>query len=126
MVTLSTQACVCYLSGAPLSRLHRDRLVSCHLRCGSNLPSTPLAANPSLRWLTSTKSAASLSTNNCTAPRTPSTRPLLPSRRTRPNSYGVLRLALAQRQRWALGRMVLGGHRQVVLVRPADTTLVLH
>jgi hypothetical protein len=32
---------------------------------------------------------------------------------------------LAQRQRWALGRMVLGGHRQVVLVRPADTTLVL-
>src|SRR5215471_17816756 len=41
-------------------------------------------------------------------------------------SYGVLRLALAQRQRWALGRMVLGGHRQVVLVRPAGTTLVLH
>src|SRR5262249_15774093 len=40
--------------------------------------------------------------------------------------YGVLRLALAQRQRWALGRMVLGGHRQVVLVRPAGMTLVLH
>jgi DNA end-binding protein Ku len=40
--------------------------------------------------------------------------------------YGVLRIALAQRQRWALGRMVLGGHRQVVLVRPASTTLVLH
>ena len=40
--------------------------------------------------------------------------------------YGVLRTALAQRQRWALGRMVLGGHRQVVLVRPAGTTLVLH
>jgi DNA end-binding protein Ku len=40
--------------------------------------------------------------------------------------YGVLRLALVKRQRWALGRMVLGGHRQVVLVRPADTTLVLH
>jgi non-homologous end joining protein Ku len=40
--------------------------------------------------------------------------------------YGVLRLALAQRQRWVLGRMVLSGHRQVVLVRPADTTLVLH
>jgi DNA end-binding protein Ku len=40
--------------------------------------------------------------------------------------YGVLRAALAQRQRWALGRMVLGGHRQVVLVRPASTTLVLH
>jgi DNA end-binding protein Ku len=40
--------------------------------------------------------------------------------------YGVLRLALAQRQRWALGRMVLGGQRQVVVVRPADTALVLH
>jgi DNA end-binding protein Ku len=40
--------------------------------------------------------------------------------------YSVLRLALAQRCRWALGRMVLGGQRQVVLVRPADTTLVLH
>jgi DNA end-binding protein Ku len=41
-------------------------------------------------------------------------------------SYGVLRLALAQRRRWALGRMVLGGHRQVVLVRPAGMSLVLH
>src|SRR5262249_52109002 len=41
-------------------------------------------------------------------------------------AYGVLRMALAQRERWALGRMVLGGHRQVVLVRPASTTLVLH
>jgi DNA end-binding protein Ku len=40
--------------------------------------------------------------------------------------YGVLRLALAKRQRWALGRMVLSGYRQVVLVRPVDTTLVLH
>jgi DNA end-binding protein Ku len=40
--------------------------------------------------------------------------------------YGVLRTALAQRQRGALGRMVLGGHRQVVLVRPVGTTLLLH
>src|SRR5262249_6153124 len=40
--------------------------------------------------------------------------------------YGGLRLALAKRQRWALGRMGLGGHRQMVLVRPAGTTLVLH
>jgi DNA end-binding protein Ku len=38
--------------------------------------------------------------------------------------YGVLRAALVQRQRWALGRMVLGGHRQVVLVRPAGAALV--
>jgi hypothetical protein len=32
--------------------------------------------------------------------------------------YAVLTAALVQRGRWALGRMVLGGHRQVVLVRP--------
>jgi DNA end-binding protein Ku len=40
--------------------------------------------------------------------------------------YAVLKAALVARQRWALGRMVLGGHRQVVLVRPADTALVVH
>jgi DNA end-binding protein Ku len=39
--------------------------------------------------------------------------------------YAVLRAALVQRQRWALGRMVLGGHRQVVLVRPAIDALVV-
>jgi len=41
-------------------------------------------------------------------------------------AYDVLRTAMAQRSRWALGRMVLGGHRQAVLVRPANTLLVLH
>jgi DNA end-binding protein Ku len=40
--------------------------------------------------------------------------------------YAVLQAALVVRQRWALGRMVLGGHRQVVLVRPTDTALVVH
>src|SRR5258707_2134499 len=39
--------------------------------------------------------------------------------------YAVLAAALVQRGRWALGRMVLGGHRQVVLVRPAGTALIL-
>jgi DNA end-binding protein Ku len=38
--------------------------------------------------------------------------------------YALLQAALVQRQRWALGRMVLGGHRQVVLVRPAAGALV--
>jgi DNA end-binding protein Ku len=38
--------------------------------------------------------------------------------------YAVLRAALMQRQRWALGRMVLGGYRQVMLVRPAGSVLV--
>ena len=51
---------------------------------------------------------------------------LVPDGKAAEPGYGVLRTALAQRQRWALGRMVLGGHRQVVLVRPAGTTLVLH
>src|SRR5215468_5939186 len=51
---------------------------------------------------------------------------LVPDGPAAESGYGVLRLALAQRQRWALGRMVLGGHRQVVLVRPAGTVLVLH
>jgi DNA end-binding protein Ku len=51
---------------------------------------------------------------------------LVPDGPAAESGYGVLRLALAQRQRWALGRMVLGGHRQVVLVRPAGMSLVLH
>jgi DNA end-binding protein Ku len=51
---------------------------------------------------------------------------LVPDGPAAETGYGVLRTALVQWQRWALGRMVLGGHRQVVIVRPAGTTLVLH
>jgi DNA end-binding protein Ku len=51
---------------------------------------------------------------------------LVPDGKAAEPGYGVLRTALAQHQRWALGRMVLGGHRQVVLIRPASTNLVLH
>jgi DNA end-binding protein Ku len=40
-------------------------------------------------------------------------------------AYRVLRAALLQRGRWGLGRMVLANQRQVVLVRPAGTGLVL-
>ena len=39
--------------------------------------------------------------------------------------YAVLHAALLERQRWALGRMVLGGHRQIVLVRPSGAALAL-
>jgi DNA end-binding protein Ku len=39
--------------------------------------------------------------------------------------YAVLHAALVQQQRWALGRMVLGGHRQIVLVRPSGAALAL-
>ena len=41
-------------------------------------------------------------------------------------AYCVGRIALGQRQRWPLVRMVQSRHRQVVLVRRANTTLVLH
>ena len=41
-------------------------------------------------------------------------------------AYGVLRTAMSRRDRWAVGRMVLNGQRQLVLVRPAGTLLVLH
>jgi DNA end-binding protein Ku len=51
---------------------------------------------------------------------------LVPDGPAAETGYGVLRMALAARQRWALGRMVLGGHRQVVLVRPTGTALMLH
>jgi DNA end-binding protein Ku len=39
--------------------------------------------------------------------------------------YAVLHAVLVQRQHWALGRMVLGGHRQIVVVRPAGAALAL-
>jgi DNA end-binding protein Ku len=39
--------------------------------------------------------------------------------------YAVLAAALVQRGRWALRRTVLGGHRQVVLVRHTGTALIL-
>jgi DNA end-binding protein Ku len=51
---------------------------------------------------------------------------LLPDGPAAAPGYAVLQAALVARQRWALGRMVLGGHRQVVLVRPADSVLVVH
>jgi DNA end-binding protein Ku len=50
---------------------------------------------------------------------------LVPDGPAAPPAYAVLAAALAQRGRWALGRMVLGGQRQVVLVRPAGTALIL-
>jgi DNA end-binding protein Ku len=39
--------------------------------------------------------------------------------------YGVLAAALGQAGQGALGRVVLGGHRHLVLVRPAGQLLVL-
>jgi DNA end-binding protein Ku len=40
-------------------------------------------------------------------------------------AYQVLHAAMVQKARWGVGRMVLGSQRQVVLVRPLGSTLVL-
>ena len=50
---------------------------------------------------------------------------LLPDGPAAEPSYNVLLAALRQRGRWALGRVVLNGHRQVVLVRPVAMVLLL-
>jgi len=50
---------------------------------------------------------------------------LLPDGPAAEPGYDVLQAVMVERGRWALGRMVLGGQRQVVLVRPAGTVLVL-
>ena len=50
---------------------------------------------------------------------------LVPDGLAAQRGYEVLRDTMQARQRWALGRVVLGGHRQVVLLRPAST-LVMH
>jgi DNA end-binding protein Ku len=50
---------------------------------------------------------------------------LLPDGPAAEPGYDVLHAVMGARGRWALGRMVLGGQRQVVLVRPAGAVLVL-
>src|SRR5262249_20723073 len=40
-------------------------------------------------------------------------------------AYEVVRQGMRERGRWALGRMVLGGQRQLVLLRATGTLLVL-
>jgi DNA end-binding protein Ku len=49
---------------------------------------------------------------------------LLPDGPAAEHPYDVLREGMSQRRRWAIGRLVLGGHRQVVVVRPAGAVLV--
>jgi DNA end-binding protein Ku len=40
--------------------------------------------------------------------------------------YGVVLRALQNTAKWALGRVVFSGHRQLVVVRPTEDRLVLH
>ena len=51
---------------------------------------------------------------------------LLPDGLAAQHPYLVLSQALHERRKWALGRVVLSGHRRLVLVRPAGTILALH
>jgi DNA end-binding protein Ku len=51
---------------------------------------------------------------------------LLPDGPAAQHPYGVLAQAMVQRQKGALGRVVLGGRRYLVLVRPARRILTLH
>src|SRR5207244_1137447 len=42
------------------------------------------------------------------------------------HAYGVLTGALQARHKWALARVVLGGHRVVAVVRSSGSVLALH
>jgi len=51
---------------------------------------------------------------------------LLPDGLPAQHPYAVLRQALQERHKWAIGRVVLSGQRRLVLVRPIGCLLVLH
>jgi DNA end-binding protein Ku len=51
---------------------------------------------------------------------------LLPDGVAADHAYEVLRESLVRKGRWAIGRLVLSGQRQVALLRPAGTLLLLH
>jgi DNA end-binding protein Ku len=51
---------------------------------------------------------------------------LVPDGLAAQHAYGVLSQALTDRHKWALGRVVLGGHRVLALVRPSGPVLTLH
>ncbi len=51
---------------------------------------------------------------------------LMPDGLAAGHAYAVLTQVLGQRQKWAVGRVVLGGHRVLALVRPMGQLLALH
>jgi DNA end-binding protein Ku len=51
---------------------------------------------------------------------------LLPDGLAAQHAYAVLTQMLGQRRKWAVGRVVLGGHRVLALVRPCAQLLALH
>src|SRR5476649_963449 len=51
---------------------------------------------------------------------------LMPDGLAAQHAYAVLTQVLGQRHKWAVGRVVLGGHRVLALVRPCAQLLALH
>ena len=51
---------------------------------------------------------------------------LMPDGLAAQHAYAVLTQVLGQRRKWAVGRVVLGGHRVLALVRPIGHLLALH
>src|SRR5579871_2393906 len=51
---------------------------------------------------------------------------LLPDGMAAQHAYAVLTQMLGQRRKWAVGRVVMGGHRVLALVRPCEPFLALH
>ena len=51
---------------------------------------------------------------------------LMPDGLAAQHAYAVLTQVLDQRRKWAVGRVVLGGHRVLALVRPIGQLLALH
>ena len=51
---------------------------------------------------------------------------LLPDGIAAEHAYEVLRESLVRKGRWAIGRLVLSGQRQVALLRPTGTLFLLH
>src|SRR6266852_6575706 len=51
---------------------------------------------------------------------------LLPDGMVAQHPYAVVRQAMQERRQWAVGRVVLSGHRRLALVRPTGSVLTLH
>ena len=51
---------------------------------------------------------------------------LAPAHGTAGRPFALIVAALQAKKKWALGRVVFSGHRQLVVVYPADGTLILH
>ena len=51
---------------------------------------------------------------------------LLPDGLVAQHPYAVVRQAMQERRQWAVGRVVLSGHRRLALVRPTGSVMTVH